>query len=429
MAAPFDRLNHASKGSISGLVIRSIQHLIDRLAALGTLPTDTEEGRLQKALLTFIATLIGLAAVLWGSVYLFLGLYVAGAIPLGYALSSAISLTYLGVTKRYHLFRFIQLFLILILPFLLQWSLGGFADASAVIIWALLAPIGALMFSGPRPAVPWFIAFLALTVFSRVIHPWLPTRTAEVPFLFAQVFYVMNLGVVSSIIFVLLQFFVREREKAKARSEELLLNVLPAVIADRLKARPDTIADAFSEVSVLFADIVDFTRLSSNSSPHELVQLLNAVFTSFDHLAERHGLEKIKTIGDAYMVVGGLPTLRAGHLEAVAEMALDMLKSLKHHRRPDGKPLELRIGIHVGPAVAGVIGKNKFIYDLWGDTVNTASRMESHGGSGVIQVTEEVYRLLKDKYVFEKRGTIQVKGKGELTTYFLVNAIHAQANP
>lgn len=212
---------------------------------------------------------------------------------------------------------------------------------------------------------------------------------------------------------------MREKEEAQERSERLLLNVLPKSIADRLKRDPTAIADSYAEVTVLFADIVDFTKFSASIAPRELVGVLNDVFTEFDQLAERHGLEKIKTVGDAYMAVGGLPVPRPDHTEAVAEMALEMHDALARCQARTGTPLKLRIGINTGPVIAGVIGSKKFIYDLWGDTVNTASRMESHGLPGSIQVTREVYDRLRDRFVFLERGLIAIKGKGEMAVYLL----------
>jgi class 3 adenylate cyclase len=205
----------------------------------------------------------------------------------------------------------------------------------------------------------------------------------------------------------------------RAKSELLLLNILPHAIAQRLKQKHETIADSFAEVTVLFADIVNFTQLSERIPATELVQLLNEIFSIFDQLSEDHGLEKIKTIGDAYMVVGGLPTPRSDHALAVIEMALGMQQALYQLSSQKGEALSIRIGINTGPVVAGVIGTKKFIYDLWGDTVNTASRMESHGIAGAIQVTSSTYELCRDRYLFEERGVIQVKGKGEMTTYLL----------
>jgi len=205
----------------------------------------------------------------------------------------------------------------------------------------------------------------------------------------------------------------------QAKSERLLLNILPHSIAERLKHQSDSIADNFTEVTVLFADIVGFTQLSAQMSPEKLVNLLNQVFSLFDQLAARHNLEKIKTIGDAYMVVAGLPEARANHVAAIADMALEMQQSLILLNQQIGQTLNIRVGIHTGPVVAGVIGLKKFAYDLWGDTVNTASRMESSGIPGEIQVTQITYDCLKQDYRFEERGTIPIKGKGDMTTYLL----------
>jgi class 3 adenylate cyclase len=211
----------------------------------------------------------------------------------------------------------------------------------------------------------------------------------------------------------------RKLDHEHARSERLLRNVLPDRIAERLKDGPIAVADRFDDVTVLFADLVGFTPLSVTLAPERMVELLNQVFTRFDELAARHGVEKIKTIGDAYMVVSGLPELRADHAEAAARMALDLRAAIAEISRATGHKLELRIGLCSGPAVAGVIGIQKFAYDLWGDTVNTAARMESQGTPGQIQVSESTYRLLRERYAFEDRGVIDVKGKGPMRTYFL----------
>jgi class 3 adenylate cyclase len=206
----------------------------------------------------------------------------------------------------------------------------------------------------------------------------------------------------------------------RQRSERLLLNVLPAAIAARLKQSQGVIADGFPDVTVLFADIVNFTPLSERIAPEGVVRLLDELFSVFDQLAQRHGLEKIKAIGDAYMVVGGLPDPRPDHAQAVAEMALAMREEAARHTGPGGQPLQVRIGIDTGPVVAGVIGRSKFSYDLWGDTVNTASRMESHGLAGCIQVTDRTYQRLQNRYRFQRRGPIPVRGKAAMVTYLLL---------
>jgi PAS domain S-box-containing protein len=211
-----------------------------------------------------------------------------------------------------------------------------------------------------------------------------------------------------------------ELRQERLRSEHLLVNVLPFQIAQRLKSGHQGIADSYENVSVLFADLVDFTTVSAHISPRKLVTLLNQIFSTFDHLAERHGLEKIKTIGDAYMVAAGIPEPRVDHADAIARMALDMQRAIANHARPDGKPFELRIGINSGSVIAGVIGAKKFIYDLWGDTVNIASRMESTGEAGQIHVTQDVYNQLKHEFLFKPRGMTTVKGRGVMMTYWLL---------
>jgi class 3 adenylate cyclase len=216
---------------------------------------------------------------------------------------------------------------------------------------------------------------------------------------------------------------VRELAAERERSDRLLLNVLPRQIAQLLRVDPSSVAHSFPEASVLFADIVGFTPRAERFSAHDIVEMLDDVFTAFDELALRHGLEKIKTVGDAYMAVAGVPELRADHARAAAEMALDMQDAVSRMRWPDGEPLAVRIGISSGPVVAGVIGRSKFAYDLWGDTVNTASRMESHGAPGIIQVSEETYALLRSDYECQPRGTVEVKGKGRMTTFVLVRRL------
>jgi adenylate cyclase len=408
---------------------------IQRLGSIGALPTDPAEERLRKTALVLVTLLIAPLAVVWVVTYASLGLWLSAAIPLAYQVVSLTTLAVFARTKRYDVYRSSQLVMMLMLPFLLQWSLGGFGASSAVCLWAFVAPLGALVFVGPRGAWPWFAGWAGLLFASILLEPSLPAR--HIPHGLVLAFFFLNVAAVSLVCFLLLHYFVLQRDRARdaldrehqllqverAKSERLLLNVLPESIATRLKEREEVIADAFPEVTVLFADIVGFTPQTERVSPHETVQLLNELFSEFDTLAEERGLEKIKTIGDAYMVAGGLPEPIPDHAGAVADLAMRMLELAGTRSLTDGEPVKLRIGIDSGPVVAGVIGRRKFIYDLWGDTVNTASRMESHGLPGRIQVTGRTRELLCDRYAFEERGVIQIKGKGEMATYLLIGLL------
>jgi adenylate cyclase len=400
---------------------------LGRLTALGALPSDSEELRLRKAVLVLSSSLMATLAIVWVVTYAALGLWLSAAIPLAYQLASGASIYTFARTRRFHLFRVSQLLMSLLLPFALQWSLGGFAASSAVALWAFACPVGALLFIGTRQAVPWFLAFAALVVFSGLIDPALADGAPEIPEGVVVAFFVLNILGVCTTAYVLLQYFVRARERAlaeleveRAKSERLLLNVLPASVASRLKESQEVIADGYDAATVLFADIVGFTPLAQELPPADAVALLDRVFAGWDGLAARYGVEKIKTIGDAYMVAAGLPGEREDHAEAIAAMALEMGDEAERCAGEAGLPLEVRIGIDSGPVVAGVIGRAKFTYDLWGDTVNTASRMESHGLPGEIQVTERAYERLRGGFELRRRGTIEVKGMGPMTTYLLV---------
>jgi guanylate cyclase len=301
----------------------------------------------------------------------------------------------------------------------MQWSLGGFAASGVLMTWSILAPFCALMFQSIRQAVWWFLAYLGLLAISLTFDDQFRQWATPMSHATSMLFFGMNIIGPAVAIFLSMMYFVNAFQREHARSEALLLNILPGPVAQRLKAGEAVIADGYSEVTILFADIVDFTKLAARTKPQELVNLLNKVFSAFDRLTRRHGLEKIKTIGDAYMVVGGLPVPQTDHATAIAEMALEMHAETARLEQELGEPLGLRIGIDSGPVVAGVIGEQKFAYDLWGDAVNTASRMESQGVADHTQLTESAYQRVKENYVCEKRGTINVKGKNEMTTYFL----------
>jgi adenylate cyclase len=379
---------------------------------------------LQKQLLVTITVLIAPIAFIWGLVYTAFGEPRAGLIPWGYGLASLVGLAMFRRTGRFSLFRAIQLGMWLVLPFLLQIELGGFVPGSAVSVWAFCAPISALLVASRRTASTLLVLFALLVVAAVFVQPLAATSNSLPAWLVAALFG-LNIVGTAVVTYRAMVFFIGQKDQAyallgseRARSERLLLNVLPAPIAERLKQREAVIADRFDAVSVLFADIVGFTPLSVGMSADELVAMLDGLFARLDEMTQRRGLEKIRTIGDAYMVAAGVPTPRADHAPVLVELGLDMLRAA--HDGSGGRPLQLRVGISSGPVVAGVIGRTKFQYDIWGDTVNTASRMESHGVPGRIQVSESTRVLIEHSYLCEARGLIDVKGKGPMPTYLVV---------
>jgi len=307
-------------------------------------------------------------------------------------------------------------------------ALGGFINSSAVILWSLFSPLLALLLSEPRSAWRWFILYALSVILSAFLQPYVRLENNLSPQVIL-IFFVMNIVGVSSIAFVLLYYFVGQKAKAmqllrleQEKSESLLLNVLPKEIALTLKDNQNnghTIAEQFEAVSILFADVVGFTPLSAVLAPADMVDLLNNVFSHFDTLVAKYGLEKIRTIGDNYMVASGVPQPRPDHARALALMALEMCAATNNPSIQTGRRLQFRIGLNCGAVVAGVIGRQKFHYDIWGDAVNIASRMESHGVPGKIQITRAIYDLLKDEFVCVPRGKIKVKGKGEMETWYL----------
>jgi adenylate cyclase len=397
-----------------------------RLPSLGAEPGDSDEVRIQKNLMVVGSFMFIATGVMWGVAYIALGETLAGLIPLSYGIFSFLSFVVFAVTRRFRLYRFSQLVLILLLPFLLQLALGGYVQSSAVILWSLLCPLGALLFAASPRAWGWLVAYLGMLALAGLLQPVLRSAN-NLPQPLVTVFFILNLGVVSGIVFVLVSYFIRQRDEAtrllrleQDRSEGLLLNILPREIAQTLKDKPGTIAQRFDQASVLFADMVGFTPLSAQMTPEEMVELLNTIYSFYDSLTEKYGLEKIRTIGDNYMVASGVPVPRPDHAQALACMALEMCDYFKGAGRLRIDGLNFRIGINSGPLVAGVIGHKKFQYDIWGPTVNTASRMESHGLPGKVQITQATYELLKDEFVCEPRGTLEVKGVGEVETWFLV---------
>jgi class 3 adenylate cyclase len=315
----------------------------------------------------------------------------------------------------------VRLFLLAVILFnlLVQITFGGYSSGVYSMPWAMLGPLGAVMFFEVGFTVVSVIVFGMSLIVIAFVEPAAMAAAPEITTTALISINTASLAILCLMVALSSLYLLQQVEHYRQRANDLLLNILPGSIAARLKESPNTIADGFDEVSVLFADIVNFTDMSSNAAPVEVVNMLNIVFSEFDDLAKKYGLEKIKTIGDAYMVAAGLPEPRVDHVEAIARFAIDMLDAVERCEGLRGEPVHLRVGINTGPVVAGVIGHQKFIYDLWGDAVNVASRMESNGLTNQIQVTQAVKDKLEGKYTFSEREPIYIKGKGNMVTYLL----------
>jgi adenylate cyclase len=391
--------------------------LVAAVGRVGQDPGETSDAALQRRLLVIMSVGTLPLTVLWSIIYFAAGARLAAAAPAVYSVVTPINTALLGWTRNFSLYRFIQLLLTLVLPWLVTMSLGGFKSSSVVIIWAALCPLVSLLVEDLRQTLLWIVSFVLLLIASAFLQPHL--TPIELPEALVTWFFVLNLGAVTAIAFGLLYHFVGQRNFFQERSETLLLNILPREISEALKIDRSAIAAHYESASVLFADVVKFTPMAATMPPLRLVDLLNDVFHCFDDLVERYELEKIKTIGDCYMVAAGVPRERTDHAIALVQFALDMREAVAS-RTFGGRKLALRIGINSGPVVAGVIGRKKFIYDLWGAAVNVASRMESQGESGAIQISSNTYDLVKDCFECESRGTIEVKGADAMEVWHVI---------
>jgi class 3 adenylate cyclase len=372
------------------------------------------------------------AAALWLAVYWSMGYQYSTAIPLVFQGLSVITIALWWKLRRLYIFAVVQLGLILFTPFAMQWSIGNFVTASGVSLWGLMAPVGAVTVLGTRQSMPWFFAWLFMTVMAGFFDFMITGVVARIDLQTVAVFFVLNFAAISVMIYSLLWYFAAEKQKLrtqvdaqhqeilleKERSEKLLLNVLPPAIAERLKRNEVNIAQGHADVTVMFADIVGFTRMTEELSPVETVKILNDVFSIFDDIADKHRVEKIKTIGDAYMAAAGLDTgAQIHYADAVANMALEMIARVEDYRKRTGERLQIRIGIGTGPIVAGVIGKKKFIYDMWGDTVNVAFRLAADAPPDTVQVDLTTHRRLHNRFSFEPVQEMEIKGKGRMQVY------------
>jgi class 3 adenylate cyclase len=397
------------------------------------------EEKLSGDMLMLTTAFMMCAAALWLAVYWSMGYQYSTAIPLIFQALSVVTITLWWKMRRLYTFAVIQLGLILFTPFAMQWSIGNFVNASGVSLWGLMAPVGAVTVLGTRQSVPWFFAWLFMTVMAGVFDYLLSTNfSSKIDLQTVAVFFVLNFAAISVMIYSLLWYFASEKQKLRIqvdaqheeirverdRSERLLLNILPAAIAERLKRNEVNIAQGHADVTVMFADIVGFTRMTEELSPVETVKILNDVFSIFDDIADKHRVEKIKTIGDAYMACAGLETgAHIHYADAVASMALEMIQKVDEYRRRTGERVQIRIGIGTGPVVAGVIGKKKFIYDMWGDTVNVSFRLAADAPPETVQVDLTTHRRLQHRFRFDPVQEMEIKGKGRMQVFQLTGPL------
>ena len=384
-------------------------------------PDDTDDIRLEKITIFLVAASCCMAGTAWTAMYyIIFGFGLVSLLPFAFVVIVGTTIVVCHFTRNHRPLVYVQIICIIYITALIQWSIGSVFDSGFVLVWAFCGPIIALMFFSMKQSIVWLLLYLVNIAITFAFEDFFVTHGHPVSDDARVLFFFMNLSIWSFVVFIFASYFVISAVSERAKADGLLLNILPRKTAQILKSRPGVFAEEYDDASVLFADIVDFTRYSSTVRPDQLVTKLNEIFFCFDKLTIRHGLEKIKTIGDAYMVAGGVPEPRPDHSQAIANLALDMLAIIREIKKDSGEGFSLRIGIHIGPVVAGAIGQNKFSYDMWGDTVNVASRMESSGASNTIQVTEAVYQRLRDKYQFSAKGTVDIKGKGQMDTYNLL---------
>jgi adenylate cyclase len=398
--------------------VRRVKLWWRRLLDIGTDPSDDADLVLRKR--TAMGTLFALIAT--GFLYVIIGLVTSRPLVVVFAVlqmaAQVVNLAYFRRSKRLEPVVWTLIVVGLIVIFSGELTLGGLNGSAANVVWGILAPLGAILLVSARAGLPVYLGLVAVVLAGVLLDPVIPKDQA-LPHAQAVVAVAVNVLGAALVSLGLVRYIDGQRVAARRESDALLRNVLPEPIADRLKAGERVIADHFDQASVLFADVVDFTPFAEAHSPQETVAVLNDLFTEFDRLADRFGLEKIKTIGDAYMVVAGVPENRDDHAAVLVEMALAMHRHVEQHEPVYGRRLQIRTGIASGPLMAGVIGERKFSYDLWGDTVNTAARMESSGIPDRIQVTDETCRLLAGRYPFKRREGVEIKGKGIMSTWTL----------
>ncbi len=415
------------------------------LKSIVTSIKDAPEIVVQKMSIVYISIGTCAAALVWTSLYYYYyGFCLITVLPFIYFLLVCPSLIIYFITKKQQVLVITQLFCIFFITLAIEFASGGF-KGGVVILWAFLAPVGALMYQGLRQAAVWMGLFILAIITLAVFHDYFAESFRPIPETARFMFDCMNILGPLIVIYFSMQFFVRsvirdgkllqennlilsktlaELKTEKQKSDDLLLNILPGEVADELKAKGSTTAKQFDDVTVLFTDFVNFTQAAERMSPQQLVDELHTCFKAFDEICGKYSIEKIKTVGDAYLAAAGLPVADHNHAVHIINAALEIAQFMQDRFiSTGGRTFTIRIGIHSGPVVAGIVGVKKFAYDIWGDTVNTAARMEQNSVPGKINISQTSYELVKDKFTCTYRGEIEAKNKGHLKMYFVNGGI------
>lgn len=395
--------------------------MLDKLKSFAKEDADSQELAFRKLLILLIASMCSMCGVVWSLMYYYVfGAGVIAALPISFTVIVGTCIIASHYTRNYKIVVYAQLTCIMWITAFIQWTIGSMDQSGFVIAWAFLAPLGAVIFLSKWQSVIWMLMFLFILVVSAVFEPALLGYKSYVSNGVRTLFYIMNIGTSLTVVFAASAWFMNSIQQEKKRSDSLLLDILPAEVAEELKVKGYSDAKQFDEVTVLFTDFKGFTTHAENLSAHDLVKEINECFSAFDNILHKHNIEKIKTVGDAYLAASGLPVANPNHAKDTVNAAIEIRDFMLNRRKENPDSFEVRIGIHSGHVVAGIVGVKKFAYDIWGDTVNTAARMEQNSEAGKINISETTYGLVKDKFSCEYRGEIEAKNKGKLKMYFVV---------
>ncbi len=387
-------------------------------------PNDTGDIRSQKLAVLLIAGSCSVAGIVWFSMYLAIfGWHLATWLPLVFTIVVGTALLLAHRLRNHYIAVYAQIVSIIGITFAIQWIVGGLFDSGLVLLWAFVGPLVALSFLSLRQSILWFGVFVSGVIATVAFDTSFTNNSLESSDLTRNVLFVLNMGFMSLIVFGFTGYYVRATVTGRATADRLLLNILPRNVAEDLKQNGATPARYFEEVSVVFADVVGSTAIFAGMPPGDVLDWLNEVFAELDACVERHGLEKLHTAGDGYMAASGVPESKLDHATAAVQCCLDMARAVSEVPSRNGKRLELRFGVNSGPVVAGVIGRQKFRYDIWGDTVNVASRIEATSDPGRVQISEATRDLVVPDFELEPRGSIAIKGKGQLKAWFVTGPV------